>query len=75
MRKGPSRKEQGFIWLGHYRYARKDKITGKYRIYEGYWGSSEDNTTGLQVVRHDQTKKILEFDSMEQVKRFLGHRL
>jgi len=74
MRKGPSRKEQGYIWFGHYHYARKDKRTGKYKLYAGYWSYvAEDCTTGLEVEK-DRTGKILEFGNVQQVKDYLSKR-
>lgn len=75
MRKGPSRKEQGFIWLGNYRYTRKNKITDKYRLYSGYYSSvAENRTTGLEVVRGDEWPyTIIEFNSVQQIKDYLSH--
>ena len=64
------REENGFIYLGRYKYARKLQ-NGKYSLYEGYWGRGEHQTVGLQVVRGDDDKPM-RFNTLEAVKEYYG---
>jgi hypothetical protein len=68
-----SRKERGFIYIGRYHYVRQNKRSGRYQLYEGCWsGKGEDSTEAPLVVRDDKTKKVLEFDSVDDARRFKG---
>ena len=66
-----SREEQGFIYLGYYKYAKGLK-RGGYSLYEGmYSDRAEDRTAGLTVVRANDAMALpLRFETLDDVKRY-----
>ncbi len=65
------RKENGFVYLGRYKYART-LARGGYSLYEGMHSNrGEDGTSGLEVVRGSNGKPH-RFNTIEEVKDYCG---